>query len=270
MLQNKFNRLKKILKQMQSVLIAYSGGVDSTFLLKAALLSLPKDNVLAVTAKSETYSKSELRDAKRFAELMGARHKVVATSELGIKGFSENPVNRCFYCKDELFSKLKAFAKKEKLNYVLDGTNKEDDSDYRPGRKAAISKGVRSPLKEAGFIKKDIRECSRRLKLPSWDKPQMACLASRFPYGEAISEKKLSRIEKAEDYLKHLGFDGCRVRHHDGIARIELMNGKILKLVDEKIRYKVALQFKKLGFRYVTVDLEGYRQGSMNQFGGKD
>lgn len=262
---SKFEKLKKILREMRSVLIAYSGGVDSTFLLKAAMLSLPRDKILAVTAKSETYSKGEFRDARRFAKLMNARHRAISTSELGIKNFSKNPINRCFYCKDELFSKLKALAKRKGLNYVLDGTNKDDDSDYRPGRKAALALGVRSPLKEAGFTKEDIRGCSKKLKLPSWNKPQMACLASRFPYGEVISERKLSQVEKAEDYLERLGFDGCRVRYHDGIARIELMNGKISKLVDEKIRYKVASQFKKLGFRYVTVDLEGYRQGSMNE-----
>jgi uncharacterized protein len=268
--QVKFEQLKKRLKKMKRVLIAFSGGVDSSFLLKTALDTLGKENVLAVTADSETYPKSELEDASRLAEDLGlnGKHRIIKTSELKLKKFSENPPDRCYYCKFELFSRLKKTARKNKISYVLDGTNYSDRSDFRPGRKAVLKLGVKSPLLESGLTKKEIRALSKKLKLPTWNKPALACLSSRIPYGEKITLKKLNRIEKAESYLKSMGFNQLRVRGHNDIARIELEPEEFKKLADVRllcIRKKIYDKFKDLGFTYVTLDLLGYRTGSMNE-----
>jgi len=263
MQNSKLKKLKKILKELKSVVVAYSGGVDSTFLLKMATTVLGKENVLAVSAKSETYPSREAREARKIAAKLKAHYKVINTSELNIKNFSKNPVNRCYFCKKELFQKLKKTAEKNKYNAVVDGTNHDDLSDWRAGRRAAKELGVRSPLAEAKFTKNDIRFLSNKLMLPTAKKPSFACLASRFPYNHTITKKKLSIVDKAENFLRDLGFGQVRVRFYDQLARIEVGADKIKKLVN--LRQTILKEFKKLGFIYVTIDLEGYRTGSMNE-----
>ena len=265
--QLKFKSLKKSLKKMGKVLIAFSGGVDSSFLLKVALDTLGKDNVLAVTADSETYPRAELKEASDLARDLGldGRHRIIKTSEFKIKKFSENPPDRCYYCKLELFSKLKRIARENKITYVLDGSNYSDRDDFRPGRKAINKLGVRSPLLESELTKEEIRSLSKKLKLPTWNKPAFACLSSRIPYGENITLEKLNRIEKAESFLRSLGFLQLRVRHHNKIARIELDPKEFKRLMNEDLRKKIYGKLKGLGFSYVTLDLLGYRTGSMNE-----
>jgi len=265
--QIKLAQLKKNLKKMGKVLIAFSGGVDSSFLLKVALDTLGKENVLAVTADSETYPKSELKDASRLAEDLGlnGRHRIIKTSELKLKKFSENPPDRCYYCKSELFSRLKKIAQKNKISYVLDGSNYSDQNDFRPGRKAIFNLGVKSPLLESKLTKEEIRALSKKLKLPTWNKPALACLSSRIPYGEKITFEKLKRIEKAESFLKNLGFNQLRVRDHNNIARIELEPEELQRSLDESLRKKIYDRLRNLGYSYITLDLLGYRTGSMNE-----
>lgn len=260
---NKLEKLKKILKGMESVVIAYSGGLDSTFLLKAALDSLGRENVLAVTARSETYPEAEYKEAMRIVKMMDARHITIHTKELEIKNFRSNPVNRCYYCKKELFKKLDGLRKTRKMRYLLDGTNYDDLKDVRYGRFAAKELGVRSPLLEAKLTKADIRRYSKCFKLSTWDKPSFACLASRLPFHNKITAKDLKRIDKAESYLRDLGFRQIRVRLHKDIARLELLpkdQGKAIKLRD-----KITDKLKKLGFIYIAMDLAGYRTGSMHE-----
>ncbi len=265
--QLKFKSLKKSLKKMGKVLIAFSGGVDSSFLLKVALDTLGKENVLAVTADSETYPRAELKEASDLARDLGldGRHRIIQTSEFKIKKFSENPPDRCYYCKLELFSKLKRIARENKITYVLDGSNYSDRDDFRPGRKAIKKLKVRSPLLESELTKEEIRALSKKLKLPTWNKPAFACLSSRIPYGEKITLEKVSRIEKAESFLRSLGFLQLRVRHHNKIARIELDPKEFKRLMNEDLRKKIYGKLKGLGFSYVTLDLLGYRTGSMNE-----
>ena len=262
---DKMRNLEKVLNKMQRVLVAYSGGLDSTFLLKAAIETLGSKNVVAVTARSETYPYQEFKEARRTAKDMEAKHIVIKTSELGIKNFSNNPVNRCYYCKKELFKKLDAIRKRLKLNYILDGTNHDDLGDVRFGRKAAIELGVRSPLLEAGLTKKDIRKYSKKMKLVTWNKPSYACLASRFPYHDNIKPEDLVRIDKAESFIRSLGFRQVRVRLHKDIARLEFYDNEIRKALQDNVRRKIASKLRKLGFKYITLDLEGYRTGSMNE-----
>ncbi|HVP36471.1 MAG TPA: ATP-dependent sacrificial sulfur transferase LarE [Terriglobales bacterium] len=265
--QLKLESLKNSLKKMKRVLIAFSGGVDSSFLLKVALDALGRENVLAVTADSETYPRTELKEASAIAKGLGldGRHRIIHTSEFKIKEFLENPTDRCYYCKYELFSRLKKIAHQNKIDYVLDGSNYSDRDDFRPGRKAINKLKVRSPLLDAELTKDEIRTISKKLKLPTWNKPAYACLSSRIPYGENITLEKLSRIEKAEKFLWSLGFSQLRVRHHDKIARIELDPREFSRFADEKLRQKVYQKLKDLGFTYVTLDLLGYRTGSMNE-----
>ncbi len=262
---NKLERLKNILKNLKSVVLAYSGGVDSSFLLKIASDSLPKENLLAVTAVSETYTGSELIQAKRIAKRLGVRHFIINTEELLNKNFKSNPVDRCYYCKEELFSRLKEIAKSYGIQNVIDASNIDDDKDYRPGRKAKEELSVRSPLKEAGFAKSEIRKYSKRLGLETWNYPQMACLASRFPYGEKITKKKLKTVEQAEDFLRSLGVKQVRARYHRDIVRIEVTKGDIDRFINKKFRNKVIKYLKALGFKYIVLDLEGYRSGSLNE-----
>jgi uncharacterized protein len=260
----KLEALKNILRGMKKVLIAFSGGVDSTFLLKTAKDVLG-DNVLAVIAASETYPAKEVREAGEIARMLRVRHKVIHTREIDNPDFTKNPPLRCYYCKQELFSTLKNIAKNEGIPYVLDGQNKDDLGDFRPGSRAGEELGIRSPLKEAGLTKNDIRELSRSLGLPTWDKPSLACLASRFPYGTAIEKATLKRVGAAEEFLCGMGFGQLRVRHHGDIARIEVLPADFTRLQDAAVRARIISRLKKLGYLYVTLDLAGYRTGSMNE-----
>jgi len=261
----KLEKLKKILKRTGSAVVAFSGGVDSSFLLKIAKDTLPKKSLLAVTAVSETYTGTELKQAKRFAKDLGVRHKIIHTNELKDKNFTKNSVNRCYYCKYELFKKLGRIKKENGFDYVLDASNIDDIKDYRPGSKAKKEFGVRSPLMEANFSKSDIRKSSRRLKLNTANMPSMACLASRFPYGQRIDKEALRRVEAAEDYIKKYGVPQVRVRCHSDVARIEIEKEDIKKFVNKNFCDKITKRLKQLGFKYITLDLEGYRTGSLNE-----
>lgn len=263
-LSTKLESLESILLDMGSVLVAYSGGADSTFLLKVALNVLG-DKVLAVTGTSETYTPRELEDAKQNAELLGAKQVIIGTCELEDENFAANPPERCFYCKSELFSKLVALAKQHDLNYVADGSNYEDLNDFRPGMKAAAKFGVRSPLKEAKLMKEDIRQLSREMNLPTWDKPPQPCLSTRFPYGTTITKEKLTTVELAEQFLAELGLKQFRVRVHDDIARIEVPREDMPLFIDDDVSKRIVDRFKTLGYTYITLDIQGYRMGSMNE-----
>jgi uncharacterized protein len=262
-LETKYKRLTEILGGIDGVVVAYSGGVDSTLLLKAAVDALG-DRALAITAESETYPQREGEEAIRLARDIGARHTVIHTSELEIEHFANNPPERCFYCKKELFAKLLEIAREEGLEAVLDGSNVDDGSDHRPGMQAAADLGVRSPLREAEITKEDIRGISKALGLPTWDKPSFACLASRFPYGDRITAEKLNRVGAAEDLMRELGASQVRVRDHGHTARIELPAEDFDVVMRPENRTRIVATLHELGYFYVTLDLEGYRTGSMN------
>lgn len=263
-LEEKEKRLKEIIKGLESVVVAYSGGVDSTLALKMCQDVLG-EKVLAVTARSETYPAVELEDAEEMARGLGVRHLVIETKELEIPGFSHNPPDRCYWCKKELFQKLRALARQEGYKNVVDGANYEDGSDFRPGLRAGRELGIVSPLKEAHFSKADVRSLSRRLGLSTWDKPSYACLASRFAYGDEITREKLIKVARAEEFLREAGFKEFRVRAHGDVARIEVAKDHLDALLKSPLRERLIASFKKLGFIYITLDLEGYRSGSMNE-----
>ena len=264
-LLDKYERLKSYFKDLGSVAIAFSSGVDSTFLLYTAHDVL-KEKCLAVTARSCSFPVRELNEATEFCKKIGARHLVVESEDLNIEGFSSNPPNRCYLCKKELFEKIFEIAKTEGIAYVAEGSNLDDNGDYRPGLTAIKELGAKSPLREIGFTKQEIRILSAHLGLPTATKPSFACLASRFPYGEIISEKKLKMVDKAEQLLLDLGFEQFRVRiHGENVARIELLSKDIVRMLDESLRLNIYERFKEYGFTYVSLDLKGYRTGSMNE-----
>lgn len=260
----KYEQLKKLLASMDGAVVAYSGGVDSAFLLSVAHDVL-KERVVAVVATSLTYPESEVKQALSLAKKMGVRVLLVKTKELENPAFITNPPDRCYYCKQELFSTLKKIAAQEGISFVLDGTNYDDRKDYRPGSRAARELGIRSPLAEVKLRKEEIRHLSRWLKLPTWDKPSLACLASRFPYFTEIKPERLAKISKAEAILRRVGFKQVRVRHQsDDLVRIEIEPEDFSLIIDPKIRKPIIKCFKSLGYIYITLDLEGYRSGSLN------
>jgi len=260
----KFKRLKETLREMERVVIVYSGGVDSTFLLKAATVSGVTD-IIAVTASSETFLEEELSFAKEMASSLGVKHRIIFTEELKNEDFSSNPPERCYYCKRELFSKTKEIATEEGIRYILDGTNADDINDWRPGIKALKEFGIISPLFEAGLTKNEIRELSHLLNLKTWDKPSTPCLASRFPYGHRITHDALQRVGNAERFIKGFGVRELRVREHGKIARIEIPVKDFMLLMDGEIRNRVVDFLRSLGYLYITLDLEGFRSGSLNR-----
>lgn len=267
-IDEKLKVLKDNLKNLGDIAIGFSGGVDSTFLLKVAFDVLG-NKAIAVTAKSSTFPQRELQESIAFAKEIGINQEIIVSEELEIEGFSDNPHNRCYYCKLELFKKIKELAQRKNIVHIADGSNLDDDSDYRPGVKALKELGVKSPLKEAFMTKNDIRELSRRMGLKTWDKPAFACLSSRFPYGHKITKEKLGMVGVAEQYLIDLGFKQIRVRCHDDIARIEVPKQELEKFFNLELMERVYSEFKKIGFTYTSLDLRGYRMGSMNEVIGR-
>jgi pyridinium-3,5-biscarboxylic acid mononucleotide sulfurtransferase len=261
----KYERLRSIIADLGSVVIGFSGGVDSTLLLKVATDVLG-DKAVAVIGRSETYPSAEYEEAAALAKSFGSRHLEVATEETDQLKFQENPPDRCYFCKTELFGKLTEIAAREKIPWIADGSITDDVGDFRPGMRAKKENNVRSPLLEAELSKIEVREISKHLNLSTWDKPSFACLSSRFPYGFGITKENLTKVDRAEGVLRNAGFKYYRVRHHDDkTARIEVGVEELHRLLDDALRFSLVAQLKELGFTYVTLDLQGYRTGSMNE-----
>ena len=264
-IEEKMDALKAILADMGSVIVAYSGGTDSAF-LAATAHDVLGDKALAVTAKSPSLAPSELREAVELAERLELRHRIVETHEVEREDYAANNPNRCFFCKDELYTYLSAYAEDEGYDSIANGTNTDDLGDFRPGLNAAKQYGVRSPMVEADLSKAEIRELSKDMDLPTWDKPAQACLSSRIPYGSMVTVEALTRIAQAEEYLHdEIGIRQLRVRHHDTVARIEVEPQDFITLTDEAVREEVVRKFREIGYSYVTLDLQGFRSGSMNE-----
>ncbi len=261
-LDKKYNDLLECLRTLDSAVIAFSGGVDSTFLLYAAKEALG-DHVLAVTSASETIPERELEKTRELARHIGAKHKIIYTREIAREDFRKNPPNRCYYCKEELIRELWNIAHSYHYKYVLEGSNYDDKGDFRPGLQAVEEYRAKSPLLELGFTKQEIRELSRQHNLPTWNKPAMACLSSRFPYGEELTKEKIHLVEKGEDILQAIGFSQFRLRYHDQIARIEIPCSEFELAINNS--QEIVAKLSELGFNYITLDLAGYRSGSMNK-----
>jgi len=269
-LREKFNSLQKILKKLNKVIVAYSGGVDSSFLLKAAVDTLGAENVLACINAGPAEPAGQLQRAKEFAQSVGVKLETIETDELSDPNFTANKADRCFHCKSRICRILVDIAKEQGFDNVVFGTNYDDLDDFRPGNRAMKIFGVRSPLAEAGLTKDDIRQLSREMKLPTADLPSSPCLASRIAYGLEITEQRLKQIDEAEEFLRSLGFVEFRVRHHDILARIEVNPKDIERISTEPTRSKIVEKLKSIGFKFVTVDLQGYRSGSLNELLSED
>jgi uncharacterized protein len=263
-LREKLKRLQAVFASMESVMVAFSGGVDSTFVLKVAHDTLG-DRVLALTTTSPTMPEEDRRSAIEMARLIGARHMMVESNELEVPGYASNPINRCYLCKSNLFTVCEAKAAQLGISEIVDGLNLDDLHDYRPGMKAAAERRVRHPLVEVELTKAEIRELSRELGLPTWDRPASPCLSSRFPYGTEITPEGLRKVEQGEQVLRTLGFRVVRVRYHGDVARLELESAEIERVVQPALRETIDREFKKIGFRFVAVDLRGFRSGSLNE-----
>lgn len=260
----KLNKLREYIRSLESLAVAFSGGVDSTFLLKVAFDELG-NKVIAVTARSCTFPEREFKEAEAFTENFGIKHIAIFSEELEIENFADNPVNRCYFCKHELFGKVMDIAKENNMKYVADGSNLDDLGDFRPGLKAIAELEVVSPLRAAEMTKDDIRRLSKEMGLATWDKQSFACLASRFPYGQKITKEKLDMVDKSEQFLLDLGFRQVRVRHHGDLARIEVDSNELDRFFQKDLMEKVYAELKKIGFTYVSLDMKGYRTGSMNE-----
>jgi uncharacterized protein len=260
--ERRLGELKSIVASHGSALVAFSGGVDSSLALAVATRALPEGRVLAVTSNNETYLPSELEGAKAFARSLGVEHLVVNTRELDNPNYAKNPTNRCYFCKSTLYSDLVKMAEKKGYACVIDGANKDDEGDYRPGRRAAKELGVVSILAETGMTKAEVRGLAKYLGLPTWDKPALACLSSRFPYGQEITPEKLAQVAEAEEFMRSLGYEQVRVRHHGEIARLEIGPDEMERAFAE--REEISSKLRTIGFLYVALDLGGYRSGSLN------
>jgi uncharacterized protein len=263
-IEEKEQKLRETLRQCGSVIVAFSGGVDSAYLAYVATLELG-ERALAVTGESASYPTLQREMAEKLISRFGIRHQILPTEEFSDPNYTSNPANRCYYCKTELYSKLRRLADERGFAVILDGTNADDAQDYRPGRQAAREHAVRSPLLECNLTKAEIRELSRRANLPTWDEPASACLSSRIPYGQVVTIEKLSMVDRAERELKRMGFRQLRVRHHGEIARIEIAEDEIARALSVEMAARMSVALKSLGFRYVALDLEGYRTGSLNE-----